>query len=127
MLSGSESVEKTVGGVNINVGTGNAGALFASSIAWIIGMAGVAALVFVVYGAILYITANGNSAKLQRAKDTIMYAAIGLLVVGLAEAITAFVSSKISESKKYGEEQTSLNSSVVRVISLEELNHEETI
>jgi len=122
LLSGSTSSGHEVGGVKVTLGDSNPGQLFASSFSWIVGIAGVVALIFIVYGAILYITSSGDSNKLKRAKDTIIYAAIGLLIVGLAEAISSFVTSKIQEAKKEG---TKPQSAIVKVISLEEINHEE--
>ena len=69
--------------------------LITNAIQWVIGIAGVIALIFVVYGGISYITSAGDPSKLQKAKQAIIYALIGLAIVGLAEAITAFVSGMI--------------------------------
>lgn len=66
---------------------------------WIIGVAGLAAAIFAIMGGISYLTSSGDSAKLKKAKDTIMYALIGLAIAGLAQAITAFVSNMIREAK----------------------------
>lgn len=122
LLSGSEAKNVTVGGVPVTIGASDAADLFMSSFSWIVGIAGVVALIFIVYGAILYITSNGDANKVKRAKDTIIYAAIGLLIVGLAEAISSFVSSKIQEAKNEGQQPTS---AIVKVLSMEEINHEE--
>ena len=69
-------------------------------IQWVVGIAGVVSAVFVVYGGITYATSSGDAAKLQRAKNTIVYALIGLAIVALAEIITAFVSNMIREANK---------------------------
>ena len=67
-------------------------------IQWVIGIAGVAAAIFIVQGAIAYITSSGDPSKLQKAKNTITYALIGLAIVALAEIITAFVSNMIRQA-----------------------------
>lgn len=64
-------------------------------IQWVIGIAGVVALIFVVYGGVSYATSSGDPGKIQKAKQMIMYALIGLAIVALAEIITAFVSNII--------------------------------
>lgn len=67
-------------------------------IQWVIGIAGVVAAIFIVQGAIAYITSTGDPGKLQKAKNTITYALIGLAIVALAEIITAFVSNMIRQA-----------------------------
>lgn len=65
---------------------------------WFIGSAGAVALAFVFIGGVSYITSSGDSAKLQKAKNTITYALIGLAIVALSLAITAFVSNIIRDA-----------------------------
>lgn len=72
--------------------------LVTNVIQWIIGIAGVVAVIFIIIGAIGYMTSAGDSGKLQKAKNTILYALIGLAIVGLAEVITAFVSNTIKNA-----------------------------
>ena len=43
-------------------------------------------------------TSAGDPNKLQKAKQSIIYAVIGLIIVALAEVITAFVSGIISDA-----------------------------
>ena len=68
-------------------------------ISWAIGIAGVVAVIFIVIGGISYVTSTGDPSKIQKAKQTITYALIGLAIVGLAEIIIAVVSSILDESK----------------------------
>lgn len=53
----------------------------------IIGIAGLVAVIFVIIGGINYITSTGDSAKLEKAKKTIIYACIGLAICALSFAI----------------------------------------
>lgn len=75
-----------------------AGSMVTNLIQWVIGMGGVVAVIFVVVGAFSYMTANGDPTKLQKAKTTILYAIIGLVIVALAEVLVAFISNLVRES-----------------------------
>lgn len=72
--------------------------VFVNALGWAIGIAGVVAAIFLVFGGISYMTSSGDAGKLTKAKNTILYALIGLVIVGLAEIIMAFVSSEIRKS-----------------------------
>ncbi|MDP3685911.1 MAG: pilin [bacterium] len=54
-------------------------------------LAAVVALGFLVYGGFRYITSRGDEREVESAKDTITYAVIGLVVLGIAAAIVNFV------------------------------------
>ncbi|MFV0484982.1 MAG: pilin [Candidatus Saccharimonadales bacterium] len=56
---------------------------------------GLIAVVMVILGGIQYSTSQGDSGKVKKAKDTIMYGIIGLVVAILAFAIVNFVLSSI--------------------------------
>lgn len=89
VLSGGASATTTVNGMTLVVADPTTEVI--GIINWVLGIAGVVALAFVVLGAVSYMTAAGDAGKLTKAKNTILYALIGLLIVGLAEAIVAFV------------------------------------
>ncbi len=98
----------------------DANAMVTHTIQWTIGIAGAVALIFVVYGAISYITSAGDAGKTQKAKNVILYSLIGLVIVALAEIITSFVSARIREST-----QTSLsypNSSIALTLNEKEFH-----
>ena len=61
----------------------------------IIFVVGLVAVVMVIIGGIQYSTSQGDSAKVKKAKDTIMYGIIGLVVAILAFAIVNFVLTSI--------------------------------
>ncbi len=56
---------------------------------------GIAAVVMVIIGGFKYITSNGDSSNISSAKNTIIYALIGLAIAVLAQAIVAFVFHRI--------------------------------
>lgn len=57
----------------------------------IIGVVGFLAVVMIILGGISYTTSAGDASKVKKAKDTIMYGIIGLVIALLAFAIVNFV------------------------------------
>lgn len=68
------------------------------ALGWVIGVAGFLSAIFVVYGGISYITSSGDPNKIQKAKNIILYALIGLMIVGLSQIIVSFVYDAIEKS-----------------------------
>ncbi len=62
---------------------------------WIYGAAGLIAVAVIVYGGIKYIMSQGDPGKTKQASQILAYAVIGLVVVLLAGAITAFATGMI--------------------------------
>ena len=62
-----------------------------SFLSWAIG---VTSVIIVIYGSIKYVTSGGDSNKVSTAKETILYALIGLVVAVLARAIISFAISR---------------------------------
>jgi cytochrome bd-type quinol oxidase subunit 2 len=54
---------------------------------------GVIAVIMIIVGGLRYITSGGDSNKVSAAKNTIIYAIIGLVIVALAQLIVRFVLS----------------------------------
>lgn len=52
---------------------------------------GLAAVIMIIYGGLRYITSGGDSGSVGNAKNTIIYALVGLLIVALAQTIVHFV------------------------------------
>lgn len=55
---------------------------------------GIIAVVMIIIGGVKYITSGGDSGNVTGAKNTILYAVIGLIVVALAQVIVRFVLDK---------------------------------
>ncbi len=55
-------------------------------------IAGLTAVIVIIVGAMTYTTSRGDAGSLSKAKNMILYAVIGLIVVMSAFAITNFVS-----------------------------------
>jgi heme A synthase len=58
-------------------------------------VSGAAAIILILVGSIQYVTSAGDSNKITGARDTIIYALIGLIVIVLAVSIIEFVLNKI--------------------------------
>ena len=58
-------------------------------------IAGIVSVITVIVGGILYSLSIGDSAKTAKAKDTILYAVIGLIIVASAFAITNFIIGRV--------------------------------
>ncbi len=56
---------------------------------------GVTAVIMVMIGGFKYVTSSGDSASVNSAKNTILYAIVGLIIVALAQIIVQFVLSKL--------------------------------
>lgn len=64
----------------------------------VVGVFGIVAAVFIIVGGVGYMTSNGDSGKVEKAKKTILYAVIGLIVSVLAFAIVNFVVANVINS-----------------------------
>lgn len=57
---------------------------------------GAIAVIMIIVAGFIYTTSDGDSAKITKAKNVILYAVVGLVLVILAYAITWFVIGRIS-------------------------------
>ena len=57
---------------------------------------GVVAVIMIIVGGLKYITSGGDSGNITSAKNTILYAIVGLIVVALAQIIVRFVLERAS-------------------------------
>ncbi|HSX08471.1 MAG TPA: pilin [Candidatus Saccharimonadales bacterium] len=57
---------------------------------------GIISVIMIIYGGFKYITSGGDSGNITGAKNTIIYAVIGLVIVALAQFIVQFVLNKVT-------------------------------
>lgn len=85
------------GGVNCAGNATTGGTLFGASgivtnvINTMIFVTGIVAVVFIIIGGIRYIVSQGDEKSINGAKNTVLYAVIGLIIAILAFAIVNFV------------------------------------
>jgi hypothetical protein len=63
---------------------------------------GVAAVIMIIVGGFRYITSGGDSTKVGGAKNTLIYAIVGLIIVALAQAIVHFVLNNATTANNPG-------------------------
>lgn len=59
---------------------------------------GAIAIIMVIFGGFRYITSGGDSGKVGSAKNTLIYAVVGLIIVALAQILVHFVINTASEA-----------------------------
>ncbi|MDQ3064759.1 MAG: pilin [bacterium] len=65
-------------------------------LSWVVG---VVAVIMIIIGGFKYITSGGNDSNVASAKNTILYAIIGLVIVALAQFIVRFVIGRVVSEK----------------------------
>jgi type IV secretory pathway VirB2 component (pilin) len=58
---------------------------------YILGFLGFVAVVMVIYGGFLYVTAAGENEKIEKGKKIILYAVVGIIIILLSYAIISTV------------------------------------
>lgn len=66
-----------------------------SIFSWVVGIVSV---IMIIYGGFRYITSGGDSAGVTSAKNTILFAIVGLVFVALAQIIVKFVIGTVSDA-----------------------------
>lgn len=61
----------------------------------VIGILGLVCVIIIIIGGVNYMTSSGDAGKVKKAKDTILYGLIGLIICVLAFAIVNFVLANI--------------------------------
>lgn len=74
----------------------------------ILYIVGIIAVIMLIIGGIKYVISGGDAKKVTDAKNTILYAIIGLVIAFFAYAIVNFVISALPSSDKENKEETSL-------------------
>jgi hypothetical protein len=57
---------------------------------------GVVAVIMIIVAGFKYVTSGGDSSNVQSAKNTIVYAIVGLVVAAMARAITGYVLGRLN-------------------------------
>jgi len=81
---------------NEGSGTDNISSIMTLIVNIISIIVGFISVVMIIWGGMKYVTSGGESGKITSAKNTIMYALIGLVVVALAQFIVRFVLKQTS-------------------------------
>ena len=71
--------------------TDTSGTLITNVVNTMLFIIGVLSVIMIVYGGIMYVISAGDSTRVGKAKNTVMYAVVGLVVALMAYAIVNFV------------------------------------
>lgn len=86
------------GGVNPDEGEGRLNSVLRLIINIFSLVVGVVAVIMIIVGGLKYIISGGDSGNVTGAKNTILYAIVGLVIVALAQFIVRFVLSRVSNA-----------------------------
>ena len=62
------------------------------------GIAGLVAVIMIIISGLQMVSSNGNPERISHARNTILYALIGLVIVALARIIILFIMNKVSST-----------------------------
>ena len=93
VCSGVGAVSGTTGCANPN-GSSSVNDIVATVVNVMSVLVGVTAVIMIIVGGFRYVTSGGDSGKTSGAKNTIVFALVGLVIVALAQTIVRFVLSK---------------------------------
>lgn len=85
-------------GSSIGLGSADLRQTVINILQWVLGILGLVAVSFIIYGGVLWMTANGRQERIDKAKRVILSAVIGLVIVLIAWAIVLFVARFITGS-----------------------------
>ena len=75
--------------------TQNVGQALTNVISLLIYLIGALALIFIIVGGLLIVTAAGSPRRLEQGREAIIYAIVGLIVAIGAFAVVTFISGKL--------------------------------
>jgi len=88
-------------GIEIALGINNCGdsdtnigsvwTIVGTAVNWILVAVGIVCVIFIIFGGIRYATSGGDAEKVKKAKNTLLYAIIGLAIALLAAVIVNLV------------------------------------
>jgi type IV secretion system pilin len=90
MAAVSDKIPTGKDGVNVPVVT-DPNAVVSGILTAVYAWAGIICVLIIIIAGYLYVTANANAQRIKRAKDAILYAIVGLVVIMMAFVITQFV------------------------------------
>ena len=86
-----------INGVNCSAGTSVTG-LITTVINWMLALAGLIAVLFLIIGGFRYITAGGNAETAEAGQTTVINAIIGIVIIILSYVIVNVVSNLVTNT-----------------------------
>ncbi|MFA5134324.1 MAG: Ig-like domain-containing protein [Patescibacteria group bacterium] len=85
-------------GATFGLGTADLMSTVISIVQWFLGFLGLIAVIMILYGGFLWMTARGDVARIDKAKKVIQRAIIGLIIVLLSWSIVTFIYKVVSDA-----------------------------
>lgn len=79
---------------DVGIPKGGANSVLSNGLDLVYFAAGFAAVIVIILGGIKYAISSGDAGEIKSAKETILYAIVGLVVVLMAFVITGFITGK---------------------------------
>lgn len=102
--SGAQCVTEGVQATGGDASSADPGDIIASIVNILLFILGAVAVIMIIFGGIKYTTSNGNPEQIKSAKNTIMYAVVGVVVALLAYAIVNFVVDSLAGTASTSEQ-----------------------
>ena len=93
--SAKQQVQQGIDDAGGTANTTSANTLIGNIVKTMLFLVGVLSVIMIIYGGIQYVISAGDSGKVAKAKNTIIYAVVGLIVAILSYAIVNFVISQL--------------------------------
>lgn len=81
----------------------------------LLGLVGIVAAIYLVLGGVRYVMSEGEEDQTEKAKKTIIYALIGIIVIGISAALVNFVISDVIGGASDGGGSGGGNPGVIRI------------
>ena len=93
VVAHAQATSLSIESIGSQLGLGNADlkTVVINVIRWALGLLSLLAVSYVIYGGFLWMTAAGNEQRIEKAKQVILQACIGIVIILLAWAIVYFV------------------------------------
>jgi Type IV secretion system pilin len=85
----------TANDINVPTGTGNIGLAFVEVLHFLMILVGSLALIFIIVAGIQMALSAGNSSRFAHARETLLYAVVGLCVALAGYAIISFIAGNL--------------------------------
>ncbi len=86
----------TITPVPIGLRLTGSGGIIDFVVTWVLVLAGAIAVIYLIYGGLLYITAGGDAEKATKGRTALINAIIGIIIIALAFVIVRWVSSIVT-------------------------------
>ena len=93
--SAKQQVQQGINDAGGTANTTSANTLIKNIVNTMLFLVGVLSVIMIIYGGIQYVISVGDSGKVAKAKNTILYAVVGLVVSIMSYAIVNFVISQL--------------------------------